>query len=227
MVESQERETLERNDLEEWESHLKVNILGSKVVVRVTLLITLVLRAGHASFLKILSLRAHEDKEKLSGKSILITSREEGEQDVDLKLFIKAFEEQFKALNSKLDDLQPIPGIGALLVDTIMRKKRSIHMEDIMKMKGEPRRDNYLDNNKMTISTFQGKKYPKRATQSSNSLALPFSLSKSHTHLVRKPQRVSTLWFPHFRLASLTFAQRMEPWRALMSKKVMDMVSIG
>ncbi|RDX62635.1 hypothetical protein CR513_59010, partial [Mucuna pruriens] len=36
-------------------------------------------------------------------------TREEGEWDVDFKLLIKTFQEQFKALNSKLDDLQPIP----------------------------------------------------------------------------------------------------------------------
>ncbi|RDX76515.1 hypothetical protein CR513_43484, partial [Mucuna pruriens] len=45
-----------------------------------------------------------------TGRSrILIMSREEGEWDVDIKLFIKAFQEQFKTLNTRLDDLQPIP----------------------------------------------------------------------------------------------------------------------
>ncbi|RDX67971.1 hypothetical protein CR513_53089, partial [Mucuna pruriens] len=41
--------------------------------------------------------------------SILLMTREDGERDVDLKLVIKAFQEQFKTLNAKLDDLQPIP----------------------------------------------------------------------------------------------------------------------
>ncbi|RDX78503.1 hypothetical protein CR513_41222, partial [Mucuna pruriens] len=36
-----------------------------------------------------------------TGRSrVLIMSREEGEQDVDIKLFIKAFQEQFKAVNA-------------------------------------------------------------------------------------------------------------------------------
>ncbi|RDX95944.1 Retrovirus-related Pol polyprotein from transposon 17.6, partial [Mucuna pruriens] len=39
----------------------------------------------------------------------LIISREEGERDVVLKLLIKPVKEQFKALNARLDDLQPIP----------------------------------------------------------------------------------------------------------------------
>ncbi|RDX98700.1 hypothetical protein CR513_18341, partial [Mucuna pruriens] len=40
---------------------------------------------------------------------ILIMTREESKQDVDLRLLIKTFQEQFKDLNAKLDDLQPIP----------------------------------------------------------------------------------------------------------------------
>ncbi|RDY01132.1 hypothetical protein CR513_15584, partial [Mucuna pruriens] len=39
----------------------------------------------------------------------LIMSREEGEHDFDLKLFIKAVHEQFQTINARLDDLQPIP----------------------------------------------------------------------------------------------------------------------
>ncbi|RDX94082.1 hypothetical protein CR513_23572, partial [Mucuna pruriens] len=36
-------------------------------------------------------------------------SREEGEQNFDLKLFVKAVQEQFQVINARLDDLQPMP----------------------------------------------------------------------------------------------------------------------
>ncbi|RDY03435.1 hypothetical protein CR513_12978, partial [Mucuna pruriens] len=90
-------------------------------------------------------------------------TREEGKQDVDLKLVIKTFQAQFKALNVMLDDLQPIPRyrrpynqhneeeeeedscsisksflmcLTCLAILYMNMKKRSIQMDDIMKMKG-------------------------------------------------------------------------------------------
>ncbi|RDX63602.1 hypothetical protein CR513_57948, partial [Mucuna pruriens] len=65
------------------------------VAVRLMLLITLV---------------SPIDRDRVIGiRALTLEIREEGERDVDPKLFIKAFQEQFKALNSKLDDLQLIP----------------------------------------------------------------------------------------------------------------------
>ncbi|RDY00744.1 hypothetical protein CR513_16036, partial [Mucuna pruriens] len=77
---------------------------------------------------------------------ILIISREGGEQEVDIK-FIKAIQEQFKALNEYSD-----------------RRNN----ENERRRKGEPKRDNYLGNIKMTILEFQGK----------NDLELYFNLSR-------------------------------------------------
>ncbi|RDX96727.1 hypothetical protein CR513_20577, partial [Mucuna pruriens] len=84
------------------------------------------------------------------GGRILIMTREEDERDVDLKLVIKAFQQQFKALNAKLDYLQPIPRYKSPtsrhndkeeedsgLESNLVSKKRNIQMDDIMKMKGE------------------------------------------------------------------------------------------
>ncbi|RDX70999.1 hypothetical protein CR513_49698, partial [Mucuna pruriens] len=89
-------------------------------------------------------------------------SREEGKRDVDLKLFVKAFQEQFKALNAKLDDLQPIPRYKRPTSrhnDKEEEKEYSDrrYNENERSRRGEPRRDNYLGNIKMTIPTFQGK----------------------------------------------------------------------
>ncbi|RDX86177.1 hypothetical protein CR513_32524, partial [Mucuna pruriens] len=97
--------------------------------------------------------------------SILIMSREEGEWDVDLKLFIKAFEEQFKALNAKLDDLQPIPRYRSPTSRHNEKEEEKEYSdgrynENERRRRGEPRHDNYLGNIKMTIPTFQGKNDP-------------------------------------------------------------------
>ncbi|RDX91863.1 hypothetical protein CR513_26095, partial [Mucuna pruriens] len=99
-------------------------------------------------------------------------TREEGERDVDLKLVIKAFQEQFKALNAKLDDLQPIPKYRSPTSrhndeeeeDSCSASKSEYsngrHIENERRRRGEPRRDNYLGNIKMTIPAFQGKNNP-------------------------------------------------------------------
>ncbi|RDX99595.1 hypothetical protein CR513_17327, partial [Mucuna pruriens] len=92
-------------------------------------------------------------------------SREEGEWDIDLKLFIKAFQEQFKALNAKLDGLQPIPRYRSPTSRHNDEEEEEEYSderynENERRRRGEPRCDNYLGNIKMTISTFQGKNDP-------------------------------------------------------------------
>ncbi|RDX73700.1 hypothetical protein CR513_46655, partial [Mucuna pruriens] len=92
-------------------------------------------------------------------------SREEGEQDVDIKLFIKVFQEQFRALNAKLDDLQPIPRYMSPTSQHNEEKEEEEYSygrynENERRRKGEPRCDNYLGNIKMTVPTLQGKNDP-------------------------------------------------------------------
>ncbi|RDX73637.1 hypothetical protein CR513_46727, partial [Mucuna pruriens] len=89
-------------------------------------------------------------------------SREEGEGDVDLKLFIKTVQEQFKALNARLDYLQPIPRYKSPTSQNNYEEEEEEYLdgrynENERKRRGEPKRDNYLGNIKMKIPTFQGK----------------------------------------------------------------------
>ncbi|RDX81541.1 hypothetical protein CR513_37765, partial [Mucuna pruriens] len=67
-------------------------------------------------------------------------SGEEGEGDVDLKLFIKVVQEQFKALNARLDDLQSTPRYRSPTKEEEYTDGRD--NENKMRKKGEPRRDN-------------------------------------------------------------------------------------
>ncbi|RDX96866.1 hypothetical protein CR513_20427, partial [Mucuna pruriens] len=74
--------------------------------------------------------------------SILIMSREEGERD--------AFQEQFKALNARLDDLQPIPRYRSPTSqqndeEEEEENSNGRYNENERIRKGEPRRDNYLE----------------------------------------------------------------------------------
>ncbi|RDX78989.1 hypothetical protein CR513_40651, partial [Mucuna pruriens] len=69
-----------------------------------------------------------------------------------------AFQEQFKALNAKLNDLQPIPRYRS---PTKAEYSNGRYNENEWIRKGEPRYDNYLGNIKMTILEFQGKNDPK------------------------------------------------------------------
>ncbi|RDX81149.1 hypothetical protein CR513_38208, partial [Mucuna pruriens] len=117
-------------------------------------------------------------------------TREESERDVDLRLLIKTFQEQFKALNAKLDDLQPIPRYKSPSnrhneeeeeEDSCSASKSVTNMFNVFinplyeheaeeysggqhnekeRRKGEPRRDNYSGNIKMSILAFQGKNDP-------------------------------------------------------------------
>ncbi|RDY04134.1 hypothetical protein CR513_12197, partial [Mucuna pruriens] len=68
------------------------------------------------------------------------------EWDVDLKLVIKTFQEQFKALNAKLDDLQPIPS-NPLYEHEEEEYLDGQHNENERRRRGEPRRDNYSGKN--------------------------------------------------------------------------------
>ncbi|RDX68431.1 hypothetical protein CR513_52584, partial [Mucuna pruriens] len=97
--------------------------------------------------------------------SILIMTREEGERDVDLKLFIKVFQEQFKAVNAKLDDLQPIPRYRSPTSQHNDEEEEEEYSngrynENERRRRGEPRCDNYSGNIKMIIRVFQGKNDP-------------------------------------------------------------------
>ncbi|RDX76488.1 hypothetical protein CR513_43516, partial [Mucuna pruriens] len=98
-------------------------------------------------------------------------SREEGEWDVDLKLVVKVFQEEFKAIYARLDDLQPIP--SSKLVSKVVNMfsnplyeheeeeySNGRYNENERRRRGEPRRDNYLGNIKMTIPTFLRKNDP-------------------------------------------------------------------
>ncbi|RDX81480.1 hypothetical protein CR513_37836, partial [Mucuna pruriens] len=87
--------------------------------------------------------------------SILIMSREEGERDVDLKLFIKT-------INARLDDLQPIPKYRSRTSRHNDEEEEEEYSdgrynENERRRRGEPRCDNSLGNIKMTIPAFQGK----------------------------------------------------------------------
>ncbi|RDY08186.1 hypothetical protein CR513_07604, partial [Mucuna pruriens] len=92
-------------------------------------------------------------------------NKRKGERDVDLKLFIKAFQEQFKALNAKLDDLEPIPRYRSPTSRQNDEEEEEEYLdgrynENESRRRGEPRHDNYLGNTKMIIPTFQGKNDP-------------------------------------------------------------------
>ncbi|RDY13621.1 hypothetical protein CR513_01423, partial [Mucuna pruriens] len=134
------------------------------------------------------------DRSRLGSRFPLITlvlpaGCEEGKRDVDLKLVIKAFQEQFKALNVKLDDLQPIPkyksptsrhnddddeeeedscsasksisNVFNMFSNPLYEHEEEEYSNGRHNLKerrtGEPRRDNYSGNIKMSIPAFQGK----------------------------------------------------------------------
>ncbi|RDX72865.1 hypothetical protein CR513_47593, partial [Mucuna pruriens] len=103
--------------------------------------------------------------------------REEGEWDVDLKLFIK------------LDNLQPIPKYRSSTSQHNVEEEEKEYSngrynENEWRRKGEPGRDNYLDNIKMTIPTFQGKNDPE--------LYLEWERKVQHVH--RNGERPIRTW---------------------------------
>ncbi|RDX60126.1 hypothetical protein CR513_61761, partial [Mucuna pruriens] len=106
-----------------------------------------------------LSLRIKESLEESESEA---TPKWRRQIDIDLKLFIKAFQEQFQALNAKLDDLQPIPRYRSPTSQHNDKEEEEEYLdgrynENERRRKGEPRCDNYLGNIKMTFPTFQGK----------------------------------------------------------------------
>ncbi|RDX69073.1 hypothetical protein CR513_51859, partial [Mucuna pruriens] len=117
-------------------------------------------------------------------------TREEGERDDDIKLLIKTFQEQFKVLNAKLDDLKPIPryrspsssqneeeeekascSASKSVTNVLNMFSNPLHEHEAEeyldgrhnekeRRRDEPTRDNYLGNIKMSIPAFQGKNDP-------------------------------------------------------------------
>jgi len=89
--------------------------------------------------------------------TILIMS---GEEEMDLKFFVKVVNEQFQALNFRLDSLQSPFRSRSRRQSTSKEEEeeysdaRSRGRRQIRK----PRRDNHLWSIKMTIPTFQGQK---------------------------------------------------------------------
>ncbi|RDY04947.1 hypothetical protein CR513_11265, partial [Mucuna pruriens] len=97
---------------------------------------------------------------------ILIISKEEGEQNVDIKLFIKTVQEQFKALNARLDYLQPIPRYRSLTSRNNDEEEEEEYSdgrdnENERRRKDEPRRDNYLEWERKVEHVFDYHNYSK------------------------------------------------------------------
>jgi len=90
----------------------------------------------------------------------LIMSEEEG---VDLKLFVKVFNEQFQALYLRLDSLQS-PFWSRSCRQSTSEEEEDEEYLDVRshgrRRRGKPKRDNHLGSIKMTIPTFQGKNDP-------------------------------------------------------------------
>ena len=84
--------------------------------------------------------------------------------ELDLKLFVKAVNEQFKALNARLDDLQFSSSSRTPLRRNHHEEEKEEEYSDRRtnerRRRDEPRSDNNLGNIKMTIPTFQGKNDP-------------------------------------------------------------------
>lgn len=84
------------------------------------------------------------------------------DKEVDLKLYMKVVQEQFKALNAKFDDLQSTSKSKVPLIEIMIRKKkRSIIMKSLEgEEKVNQEKDDHLGNIQMTIPLFQSKNYP-------------------------------------------------------------------
>ena len=79
---------------------------------------------------------------------------------MDLKLFVKAVNEQFQALNLRLDSLQSLFRFRSHRQSTSEEEEEEEYSDARShgrKRRGEPRRDNHLGSIKMTIPTYQGK----------------------------------------------------------------------
>ena len=77
---------------------------------------------------------------------------------MDLKLFLKAINEQFQALNLRLDSLQcPFWSRCHRQSTSEEEEEYSDARSHGRRRRGESRRDNHLESTKMTIPMFQGK----------------------------------------------------------------------
>ena len=86
-----------------------------------------------------------------------------GEEGVDLKLFVKNVNEQFQALNLRLDGLQSPFRFRSHRQSTLEEEEKEEYLDERShgrRRRGEPRRDNHLGSIKMRIPTFQGKNDP-------------------------------------------------------------------
>ena len=84
-------------------------------------------------------------------------------EGVDLKLFVKAVNEQFQALNLRLDILQS-PFRSRSHRKSTSEEEEEEEEEEYLdarshgrRRRGKPKRDNHLGSIKMTIPTYQGK----------------------------------------------------------------------
>ena len=87
-----------------------------------------------------------------------------GEEGVDLKLFVKNVNEQFQALNLRLDGLQSPFRFRSHRQSTLEEEEKEEYLDERShgrRRRGEPRRDNHLGSIKMTIPTFHGKNDPR------------------------------------------------------------------
>ena len=85
------------------------------------------------------------------------SSEEEG---VDLKLFVKVFNEQFQALYLRLDSLQSPFWSRSCRQSTSEEEEEEEYLDARShgrRWRGEPKRDNHMGSIKMTIPMFQGK----------------------------------------------------------------------
>jgi len=81
-----------------------------------------------------------------------------GEGEVNARLMMKAIQEQFKASNTKLDDLQSMFRFRSPRENTYEEREEKYSNENTRSRKeGDSIRDDYLRNINMTILVFQDK----------------------------------------------------------------------
>ncbi|RDX83912.1 hypothetical protein CR513_35120, partial [Mucuna pruriens] len=89
----------------------------------------------------------------------IIIDEDSSVNEVDLELFIKAVQEQFKALNARLDDLQSTSKYKSSTKEE-EEYSDGRNDENERRRKDALRCNNYLGNIKITIHVFQGKNDP-------------------------------------------------------------------
>ncbi|KAJ4708851.1 Mutant gag-pol polyprotein [Melia azedarach] len=96
---------------------------------------------------------------------VINMSSEEEPQEVDMKMFIKAVNEQFRKLNTRLDNMQSLP-ISKTTRRRVLEEEEEddSHLEESNSKQGKKvvsKRDSNLGSIKMKVPTFQGKNDPK------------------------------------------------------------------